>query len=335
MPRYWSLLSAVPLVFIAFFTQAADAFDVYEWETLQQADKIYSKNIRLIWEEDLLGRLTVKERQAAGNVKLNVPLRGVHNSLFDYYSSPRTREITIPILSVKFFDDLAIAAAWLNRQECALDPVSDYVGMLRYQGSSLSSDGRFPPPQQALGIPQRALDDAIVNDVSGKALKSAIYFLMAHELGHVIFQHKPYDMIDGQEAQAQEMQADDFALNIMRRISVPPVGMVLFFMMCSRFEPAPGDFPNLQEYENFVRRTSTHPLTSRRLIAISRGIRSNVDAFCRGQKDPTLWQARIIKIADDIEAIGNGLDDRQIRELQKYRSETVKLSDLRTTCRSR
>ena len=335
MPRHRQILFALLLIIIAGLVKDVNAVDVYYTETLQKAGQKYSNNIRLVWNEDLLGRLTVNERQAAGHVTLNLPLMGVQRSPFDYYSSPRTREITIPILSVKFFDDLAISSAWLTRQGCALDPVSDYVGILRYQGSSLSPGSRFPPPLQALGIPMNALDDVFVDDVSGKTLKSAIYFLMAHELGHVIFQHSPYNMISRQEAQAQEVQADEFALNIMRRISVPPIGMVLFFTVCSRFEPAPGDYPNPQEYDNIVRQTYTHPLTSQRLIAISNNIRNNADAFSRGQKDPNLWRPRIIRIADDIEAIGNTLDDRKIRELQKYRSETIKIGDLNSTCRSR
>ena len=177
------------------FLEAANGVDVYDTKTLQKANQTYSEKIRLVWNEDLLGRLTVKEQQAAEGVSLNLPWRGVQRSPFEYYSNPVTREITIAIPSVKFFDDLSIAEAWLTSKECAIDPISDYVGILRYQGSSFSAGNGFPPPLQAFGIPQNALADAFVDDVSGKTLKSAIYFLMAHELAHVIYQHKSYNLI--------------------------------------------------------------------------------------------------------------------------------------------
>jgi hypothetical protein len=115
-------------------------------------------------------------------------------------------------------------------------------------------------------------------------------------------------------------------------------------MVANRYEPAPGDFRNLQKdetwgqilqkYETWRQKTSTHPLTSQRLLAVSKGIRSNADAFSQGQKDPALWRPRMIKIADDVQAIGNGLDDPKIRELQRYRSETIKVGDLSKTCHS-
>ncbi len=344
MERYFHTF--LGFFFILFFVspQIGNTVELYDARTLDKATQLYSENLRLVWSADLLAKLTPTDRQAAGNVKLDLPPIGVQGFPFDYHSDPSTREITIPILSVKFFDDLAIAAAWLTRKGCAQDPVSDYAGILRYQGFTLPRGNRFPPPLQALAIPQNALADAVVDDIAQKTLKSAIYFLMAHELGHVRYQHKRYDAISRPDAQTQEMQADDFALNIMREISVPPMGMVLFFMVASRFEPAPGDYPNLRGDETWGqilqkdktwRQTWTHPLTSQRLLAVSKGIRTNANAFSKGQKDPTLWRPRIIEAADQIEVIANTLDDPKIRESQKYRSETIGLGDLRHACHSK
>lgn len=332
--RYYKIFFVILIICNASLAQSADALEVYDTITLQKANQTYAENLRFVWKENLLGRLTDNERQAAGGVKLNIPLVGSNGSPFGYYAAVNAREVTIPIMSVKFFDDLSTAEAWLISRKCAMNPVSDYVGILRYQGLPNSHGQRNTQPLQALSIPDNALKDEFVNDVSGKTLKSAIYFLMAHELAHVIYQHKPYNMISRPEAQAQEMQADDFALNVMRRISVPPMGMVLFFTLCSRFEPAPGDFDSLEAYENFVKKMTTHPLTSQRLIALSKGMRSRAADFSQGQKNPAAWKTRIIKAADDIEKIADTLDDRRIRELQKYRSETVKMSDLSNTCRS-
>ena len=156
---------------------------------------------------------------------------------------------------------------------------------------------------------------------------------MAHELAHILYRHRGYGSITAAEAQEQESQADAFALNVMRRISVAPMGMSIFFLVASRFELAPGDFETLAQYEAYLREHSTHPLTSNRLLAIAQGIRSNVDSFTRGQASPTLWRPRILAVADDIQRIGRTLDDRAIRELQRHRSQRVTLAELASACR--
>jgi len=313
--------------------QGANYSDVYNTHTLQKAKNTYAKNLRSIWEEDLLTRLTARERLAAGDIRLELPLIGHHKHPFDYYADPFRRKVSIPIVSVKFLDDIAISQAWLERHGCNTLAISDYTGMLRYQGINKMARGRFPAPMQAMNIPANALDDFYVNDVSGKTLKSAIYFLMAHELGHVIHGHKGYKSLTSKQAQQQEIQADAFALNVMRRISVPPMGMATFFLIASRFELVPGDFGNNAKYEAYLQTQATHPLTSNRLLAISNNIRTNINSFARLQKNPSAFKPRILSIANNIEGISRILSDPKIRELQRYRSQRVTLSDLKNSCR--
>jgi len=332
----YSLLRGVLFLAILVAANAGEAADyatLYSPGTLQNSYNTYARNLRGLWEEDLLSRLIGAERQAAANVRLELPLIGAHRHPFDYYASPLRRRVIVPILSVKFFDDICTAIAWMERRGCNKLAVSDYVGVIRYQDPSNLPGGRFPSPLETFGVPNNALQDPFVYDVSGKALKSGIYFLMAHELAHVMYRHRGYDRITANEAQEQEIQADAFALNLMRRIAVPPVGMSFFFLVFSRFELAPGDFGTLSQYEAYLRERATHPLTSNRLTAIADGIRRNVDSFVRGQRDPTLWRPRIFGMADDLQKIGQTLDDRAIRELQRYRSRTVTLAELAAACR--
>jgi hypothetical protein len=311
---------------------AQDYANIYSRSELQRAYNTYSENLRGVWEQDLKGRLLVNERQAAAGVRMLLPALGNHRHPLDFYAESGSRKVTIPIFSVKFFDDICIALAWMERNNCNKLLVSDYVGMLRYQNNSSFPGGRFPNPLSALGVPANALDDHFVNDVSGKALKSGIYFLMAHELAHVIYGHQGYDNISASEAQRQEIEADNFALNLMRRISVPPVGVSFFFMIASRFESAPGDFQSISEFESYLQERSTHPLTSDRLINIANYIRDNADDFTRGQRQPARWHQRIISLSEDIRNIGLTLDDRNIRELQRVRSFRVTSNDLINAC---
>ena len=248
---------------------------------------------------------------------------------FDYYADATFRRVYIPTLSVKFLDDLATTFVWLDHHGCDSAAVFDYVGMIRYQ----SFERSVPAPFTVLPVPADALDNYYVNEVSGKILKSATYFLMAHELAHVLYGHSGSASFG--QSQAQEIEADAYALEIMRRLSVvsaepvPPMGMVLFFQAASRFEPAPGDFDSIEAFEAYARHGVTHPLTSDRLITMAHTIRDNAVDFS-GRQDE--WGERIRQIANDIEGIGRILDDRGIREYQKHRSQQSSRESLRAAC---
>lgn len=311
---------------------ARDYTNIYSVNTLKRASETYSKNLQGVWQLDLKTRLLPGDMQAAADVRMLLPEIGQHRHPLDYYADVDARRVTIPIISVKFFDDICIAMAWFERNGCDKMLVSDYTGMLYYQDNIFFPGRHYPDPSSALGVPENALDDAFVNDVSGKALKSGIYFLMAHELAHVLHGHRGYGSISANQAQRQEIEADNFALDLMRRISVPPVGVSIFFMIASRFELAPGDFKSSAEYDTYLREKATHPLTSARLINIADYIRDNAHDFAYGQNQPALWKPKIISISEDIRTIGLTLDNPLSRELQRRRSIEVTVNELRNAC---
>jgi len=173
--------------------------ELYDTNTLQRANELYSKNIRLVWTEDLLARLTPSEREAAGNVRLNIPLMGIGNHLRLLLLS-QDREVTYRSCPSSF-----LMISPLPRPGSAAMGVQNIgIGLCGYPAlprSLPSAWNPLPPPLQALTIPQNPLKDPFVDDVSQKTLKSAIYFMMVHELGHVIYQHKPYYSINRPKAQ--------------------------------------------------------------------------------------------------------------------------------------
>lgn len=319
------------LVVVLAASQTTAYEGIYSTAELERADRTFHDNLVGVWEGDLLGRLSPAHRRAATTVGLRLPLTGAGRNPFDFYASPTARAVTIPVLSVKFLDDLAIATTWYEVHGCSMEAVSDYVGILRYRGTA--AFGGTPAPLNALGITRdRALADTLVDDASQKSLKSAVYFLMAHELGHVIFQHPPYDVVSARHAQQQEMEADAFALNLMRRITVAPVGIVMYFVMASRWESAPGDFGSYEEFERYVQHQATHPLTSERITTIGRYIRANAGDFARGQLNSSQWVDKIHALGRQIEQLGADLDDAQLREYQRYRSLTQDPTGLRLFC---
>jgi hypothetical protein len=305
---------------------------MYSRAELESAAHTYSPNLKGIWIEDLQGQLAPAERQMAAQTMLELPLVGAQRGVFDFYADPVRRRVTIPILSVKFLDDLMIALAWLEQRQCDTKAAFDDVSMLRYQSPVSLRDGRFPPPRRALGVPEGALADSVIDDMSQKALKSAIYFLMAHELAHVLYSHRSYESLSTAEAQQQEHEADHFALRLMRRIGVPPLGMVAFFSAASRIDPVRADFASIAEYRSHLQQSQTHPLSPERLQAISTYIRQNAVAFTRVQPSPSASLPRVQKAADDIQQLAVLLADPQVRAQQRRAGLDRSFVDLRRCC---
>jgi hypothetical protein len=136
-----------------------------------------------------------------------------------FYVPPDQIRVVFPIFSVKFLDDLSTAYAWLQLNGYVLDTISEYTAMLMHKDLG----GRYPPPLQALHIPPDALQNKRVDELAMDHFVTARMFILLHELGHIYYNHRG-SMI------ANEVEADQFAIEVMRRSPVPPVGMLVYFM---------------------------------------------------------------------------------------------------------
>ena len=320
-----SLCVAVILVICA-TANAQDVRNIYSKADLERTSARIGPKLQGMWDEDFLSRLTRSERSRGGAVSLFLPLVGGGNPI-EFYSSPKTRRVYLPIASVKFLDDLAIATAYFDVKHCDTGAVSDYVAAITVRPQLARGS-----PLDALGIPANALEDEYVDDVSAKVTKSTVYFLAAHEYAHVMYGHQDYTVITAEEAQRQESEADAFALEMLRRIGVPPIGLVQFFLVASRIERSPGDFGTLQEYEDYLHQSATHPLSGLRIQNIAEGIERNTADFARLQRDPAATITLLRGSARDLREIGRNLDDRRMRIMLADRARNVDVSSLRRTC---
>src|ERR1041385_6645485 len=194
-----------------------------------------------IWTKAFLPQLTAEEQRALSGVTFRTPLEG--DPVLGYYSESRSRVVTMPAISLLFYEDLCTAYAWLQRRGYRLETVEEYVAMLKYKRAA-AFGGRYPPPLTALGIPADALTDAGVNDLSLRFRNTGYAFILAHELGHVRFQHGGYAGVPITAAQANEAQADEFALELMRRVSEIPMGAMIFFQAGIYYFENRADFPS-------------------------------------------------------------------------------------------
>lgn len=302
---------------------------LYTDEELADALKTYSANLRGMWRDDFVARLAVDERTFGKQLRLEMPLFGRNRQPFEYYAEGDV--VTVPIASVKFLDDISIAYAWYESRGCDVRAIADYAGLLRMRGAAAGVS--MKAPRAALGVPGNVLQDAYVNDVSGKLLKSAIYFLMAHEFSHLRSKHRFDDSVPLDRAQRQEIEADAFALDVMRRIAVIPAGMVPFFLTLTWLETTSADHPTPAAYAAAIRVQGKHPISSARLTTLGRSIRDGAQTFAAGQASPEAWRPTMERIGTQIESMGSTLDDRVFRQDQEKRIRRISPIALASSCR--
>lgn len=304
---------------------------MYQGAQLQSSSKIYAPNLRGMWTEDMRARLGPEDQQALAGVQLVSPLVGAHGHPLDYYADVAARRIYIPILSVRFLDDLAIAQSWMIHRACAQPALIDYVAMLRHRNPAEFPGGRYPTPREALRVPDDVLKIGYVDDLSGKILKSTVFFLIAHEAAHIRLGHRTYGQLTPEQAQAQEMQADSFALDVMQLVGVPPNGLPLFFTTAYAFEPAPSDFASPAAYEAH-RRSVTHPVTTDRLLAIAHRMQSQAARFAHAEPDPAKVTRIVFEGGAQVALLAGNLQDVKLKEFQKLRGRSVDLPTLHSAC---
>ena len=320
-------LRSLVLILVCPTLWAQNVLQLYTTSELQEIGGHYAPNLRGMWDEDFLAQVTRDERLRTGSVTLNLPLTGKARYPLEFYSSPAQRQVFLPIASVKFIDDMAVAFAYYNAMGCDQGIVSDYAAVLRFRPQDAKG-----PPLETLGVPRTVLQDPKIDDGAQKILKSIIFFVSAHEYAHVMYRHKDDNTITAQQAQQQEVQADAFALEVMRRIGVAPLALVYFFLISTRLEASPGDFASPAEYENYVRNQATHPVSALRILKIADYIQDNTDAFARLQPNPQLTKTSLQQLVPQLREIGNTLDDRKMRLFLAQRAQSANVASFRVAC---
>jgi hypothetical protein len=249
-------------------------------------------------------KLTPEEKRRLGQVTLDFPLEDAQHPMNFYaVAGGGKKTITLPISSMRFLGDIAVADAWLKESGYSIDPVTDYLAMLKYQWPD-GLAGRRYRPREALGIPDNATANARVERQFQRIFGTAIVFVLGHELGHLYHQHATN--VSPERSRQQEEEADRFGMELMRRIGDAPVGMVPFFFILAHLEAYKSD-PGYPAR----RATATHPVTTARLLAIAASIEANAADFSRTGTSP----ATLKKIAGDVRAIAMDFDDPGVQEV--------------------
>lgn len=228
--------------------QGRDMSSMYDTATLQQWAPRYRDSTNRILNNFVFKYLKAAELRALANVSIDFPLAAASpmrgQPLAFYAPANNSRTVVFPIFSVKFLDDLSTAYAWLQIKGYRIDTISEYTAMLAHK----ELGGTYPTPLTALHIPVDALRDKRVDELAVNHFVTARMFILLHELGHIYHGHR-------QSAIPNEIAADQFAVEVMRRSPVPPLGMLVYFMADASMAEYPAT-------------ASSHPLSGSRLRAL-------------------------------------------------------------------
>lgn len=276
----WSLITLFLWCYpYTHYVVASDLSRLYDESTLEYWKGRYERSTNKILNEAIWPALLSDEKRSLGGKPvIEFPLWAEGESRENplaFYNPVNSMRIVFPVLSLKFLDDLCTAYAWLQIKGYSLETISEYTAILSY---GKPPPGGFPSPLKALHIPENALKDPEVDELALGHFVTSRTFILLHEMGHILYGHHARTFT---ESIHNEQQADHFAVSVMQRTPLPPLGMLVYFFAAAHWS----DFPP---------KRGTHPLDGERVQAMA----DNVD-------DKGLVQ--------ELRILGELLDDPDIR----------------------
>jgi len=260
----------------------------------QRVGEMYSLGLRKLMDDE--------EKQKLTGLRIELPPKG--RGPLDAYSYKRDGIpiVVFPVLSLKFIEDLSVAYAWRHTNGFTLQPIDEYVAMLKYRRPEDFPGGRVPDPLTALGVPPGICEqDKQVNDLSLRFRNTAWAFILAHELGHLRWEHPGNKQVPPDVSQRNEMQADGFAVDLLSRSDTIPMGMILWFQASVGYLKNRADFRGDAEYHAWMQSEATHPVNPERLRRLAVALdRSAAAAQDRNRAETLRFIAVKLKAIGDI-----------------------------------
>lgn len=232
--------------------------------------------------------------------------------------------LEMPVASLMFLKDIAMAEAWLKTQDWSTSTLSDYMGALRHGRLNGVAPARRVP-LAALGVPADAAQDPRVLDRRNDTLDKLMLFLLAHELGHLLQpgalepqrrcqQKPPLPSCSHEALRASERAADEIAVVLMLRAGFVPNPAALLFTLNARY--LDGDA------------APTHPVDADRVLALRSAIDQRADAFARVTRDPVQGRSRLQALSKSLQELAHGLASPTLVQHQSAVAKTLEPEDL-------
>jgi len=299
---FFLLLCLIPVAGLA----GNDISSLYDEQTLQYWKGRYERNLRWNFEKQVLGSLTPAERRQLGNVRLDLPLRASGDQSGDplaFYTT--SDQIVIPIQSVKFFDDLALAWAWFQARGQSTEKILDYIAMLRYQTLSEPGLRQLPLPLKALDVPEDAgKRDRRVDAAAQEILKSGIVWIMAHQTAHLYFRNPGSESgVSHKQSRHNEVQADRFANEMMRRKRMVPLGMANYFLLKAYWPAKRSDFSSEQSWREHQQKRAGNVPDVDRIKKMASDLRASPADYAATEMDIPASIRRVQQITGGLDQV--------------------------------
>lgn len=310
--QYNRLHDKLILAFIGVLLSASSVF-AQDWSSLytqtelveQESKYHYRQEIPRYTRDFIWSALRLDETQRLGNVTLEFPWRGARGAPFDFYADRSRQTIVLPIQSLKFMSDLATAISWFGTYRCDETPLHTYM-MLLGSMTPQEFNGEYESPMEALGIPVNARDNPEVDHVANVTYESGLVFVLCHELAHLLYHH-PGNLasLPRSISRENEMQADSFALELMSRAAIPPLGMAALMVEQSYFAADIIAFGNDADWEKY----QTHPLWVQRVSKLTQSMQAMAPEFSRKQPNPSQTTGGILQCGATLQELATYLAD--------------------------
>lgn len=291
---------------------------IYDSATLAERQQAYPKFVLGVFHERILPALTEDEKKTLSGIRFTFPLNAPKYEPFGYLSG--NGRISLSIASFKLLNDLMFAYAWLGRHGYTTDTINDYLAMVQ----QWRQPGPPPAPLAVLGVPETAHNEPDTADMALHHVRSAMLFVILHELGHLYNGDRPTDRPE--VSQMQEIRADAFALDLLARLGITPdgAGQYLDFAAAVLILD-PTDYPTNETYLAAVRE-QTHPVSTERV----RQIAINLDtaaAKYSANADPEA-QAAFRRLSAEMRKLASVKTDPDMVRIRAERGKELEPRDL-------
>ncbi len=272
------------LKFLLFWSFSA-VCSAADWSSLYSGDKLKSEQARLetatrfAMNSEIEPFISPQQAMIFALQEIDFPVEGFRSDPLDFYGE--SGHIVLPIRTLLFLEDLSRCYAWLWTGRYSTRTADEYLSMLRYRSAADFKDGQYPAPLSALHVPENALSDPKVVQTAVRLRRTAYAFILLHEFAHLQLHHEPSK--NRAFSEAQEEEADRYALNIMKGNSATPTGVYLVM-----------DLSLLLETGNVA---GLHPVSAHRLEAMAHFLDGSVTEFVRGRRDQVTAMDGIHSIA--------------------------------------
>jgi len=117
-------------------------------------------------------------------------------------------------------------------------------------------------------------------------------------------------------------------LELMRRVTTIPMGAMLFFQSEIYYSNNRADFDSDKQWQDYVAKVATHPLTAERLKVLSERVDALASDFARGQPNKAAAMETVHFIGSRFAEFAQFLNDPLLQRVMRAKAEKSAPSSL-------